>query len=131
MAQYKNLSEPARQAGEGLREVKDALFDEKIMPWFTGVFGVVLVAIVVWLYCGMGRAPKFGEAIGSSLLALALCGMFIFRFFGWRRVYRRYNRGEKGERLVDDALDDLRAWGWVSILADLCPTFRTAARRRR
>ena len=102
---------PLPQAGQSLRQMRDDLFDKVVLWIFLGV-AVVSFAALEWFrkYCNMPPEPWIW-----TIIAVAAAGISAWRILKIRSELGNLSLGEKGERVVGQSLDDLRARGYVVI----------------
>jgi hypothetical protein len=103
------LPEVRRLPGQSLREEKERLSDDHLVP-------VVWVPMLFWIVCGVEAVHSWTKTPPSPLFwlmaAIAATG---FAWIGFRRLvpkFQRLNRGMRGELRVAEALDDLRRHGY-------------------
>ena len=96
-------------AGQSIRDEKERLTDNRLIPYyFATVFAWVLWA---WeLYKARTHLPPQPRLL--LFLAVASTGVTIIVFGRLYKSFRNLNRGERGELMVAEALDELRAHGY-------------------
>lgn len=101
-----------RRAGESLREKRERLVDENVPP-------IVFVPFILWFVYFVttlqqqntwARQPRFWLVL--AIIATLIAAVWFRRLLP---IARRLNRGERGERHVADALDELRSDGYTPI----------------
>jgi nuclease-like protein len=98
-----------RRAGQSIRDEKQRLLDDRLMPYLFGPVFLWLICLIesVHRWSNQPPQPRF-----SLCLAIVATG---FSWIGFRRLvpnFRRLNRGERGELQVAEILDELRSYGY-------------------
>lgn len=103
------LPKVLRLAGQSIRDEKERLFEDRLMPyfWITGS---------LWLTCAIEFAHSWTKQppLPRFWLCLAIAATG-FSWIGFRRllpIFRHLNRGERGELRVAEVLDELRGFGY-------------------
>jgi hypothetical protein len=98
-----------RRAGQSIRDEKERLFENRLMPYVFGPAFLWMIFTVEWVRSSSQQPPQPRLWL---CLALAATG---FAWIGYRRLFpqfRNLNRGERGELRVAEILDDLRSSGY-------------------
>ena len=98
-----------RRAGQSIRDEKERLFENRLMPYIVIPLLFWLVAMIELTHAWLDQPPlpRFWVCV-----AVAATG---FSWIGYRRLlpeFRDLNRGERGELRVGEILDDLRGSGY-------------------
>jgi hypothetical protein len=109
----KDKKQPAlkvrRRAGQSIRDEKQRLLDDNLMPYVFGLAFLWLVFLIESIQSWLGQPPQPRFWL---CLAIAATG---FSWIGFRRLlpkFRGLNRGERGELRVAEILDELRSCGY-------------------
>lgn len=101
-----------RLPGQGLREKRDELSDALAgWPAMLAVVGVTILAME-WLYAFGKVQPNIWRGV---LVATVFMVYFVYKAYRTWRKLRTYKRGEEGERIVAQAIEqDLVPLGYVA-----------------
>jgi hypothetical protein len=106
------LPQVRRRAGESLRERREKIVDENVLPAISVlfVFWFIYFAQQIQEWTHAGPQPQLW-------LCIAIVTTVIAAVWFWRllRIARHFNRGERGERHVADVLEELRNDGYRPI----------------
>ncbi|MEY2490449.1 MAG: hypothetical protein QOC70_2391 [Verrucomicrobiota bacterium] len=98
-----------RTAGQSIRDEKERLLENRLMPYVFGPGFLWLIFAVEAIHSWSHEPPQPRVWL---CLAIAVTG---FAWIGYRRLdpqFRNLNRGERGELRVAEILDDLRSSGY-------------------
>lgn len=100
---------PLRQAGQSLREERERILEDKLVPWLFSAAVTTAFAGYEWVRFKMQLpySPWTLTALASVAVAIAM-----WRFFALRPVMRRLKLGLQGELVVGQYLDRLHADGY-------------------
>jgi hypothetical protein len=105
------LKEKARrQAGQSVDEQLDVLVNDKILMYLVVA---VLVVMIVGLEWYRWYFPAPAKPIFSSMIALLVATVCVFRVRSFLKEARNLKQGRDGERLVGEFLERLRETGAV------------------
>ncbi|MBP5351518.1 MAG: NERD domain-containing protein [Fibrobacterales bacterium] len=101
-----------RLPGQGLREKRDELFDALAgWPAMLAVAGVTILTME-WLYAFEKVQPNIWRGVLLAAISMAYFG---YKAYRTRHKLRSYKRGEEGERIVAQAIEqDLVPLGYVA-----------------
>jgi Nuclease-related domain len=106
------LPQVRRRAGESLRERREKILDEKLLP-------IVFVPFFFWLVYVVQQFQQWNHAGPQPQLwlcfAIVATVVSVIWFLRLRPTVRNINRGERGERHVADVLEELRVDGYKPI----------------
>jgi hypothetical protein len=107
----KTLSRPMvqRLPGQSLRDEKQRLFDDWLMPYVYVPFFAWVIWVVESVHSWTKQPPMPGFWF---CFALAVTGISLVGFRRLIPTFRRLNRGEHGELRVAKVLDELRSFGY-------------------
>ncbi len=98
-----------RLAGQSLREEKERLLDDRLIPfYFSAAFLWVLWAFE-YLHAQWKLPLQPTVFLGLAIVATGVCAIVFGRLF---YQFRRLNRGELGELKVAEVLEELRPIGY-------------------
>ena len=99
---------PLRHPGQSLDEQIDDFLDGKVLPYllFPAVFW--LFALILWV---SEHHPEVRSPIPWVCAALLMTVVAVWRLYGVRREIRNIKLGRDGERVVGQALEELRRQG--------------------
>ena len=109
----KNKKQPPlkvrRRAGQSIRDEKERLFENRLLPYVFGPSFLWLIFAVEALHSWTGEPlqPRLWLCVAIAATGVA--------WIGFRRLFpefRNLNRGERGELRVAEILDDLRSFGY-------------------
>jgi hypothetical protein len=103
------LLQVRRRAGQSIREEKERLFENRLMPYAFGPGFVWVIFVVEWVRSSSQTPPQ-----PLFWLCLAVAAT-VLGWVGYCRLlpsFRNLNRGERGELRVAEILDDLRGIGY-------------------
>lgn len=106
---WRPLPPVRRTAGESLRQARERLEENWLLPLVSAVvlsWGFWFVTqMQVWQH----QPPQPGLYLGLAIIVTGVAAIVLGRLFG---VFRNLNRGERGELLVAEQLEELRAMGY-------------------
>jgi hypothetical protein len=103
------LLQVRRRAGQSIRDEKERLLENRLMPYVFGPGVLWLIFVVEWVRSSSKQPP---QPLFWFCLAVAAT---VFGGIGYCRLFpqfRNLNRGERGELRVAEILDDLRSIGY-------------------
>jgi hypothetical protein len=98
-----------RRAGQSIRDEKERLFENRLIPYVFGPGFLWIVFVVEWFRSASKQPP---QPLLWFYLAVAAT---VFCWIGFRRLLPKFgnlNRGERGELRVAEILDELRSSGY-------------------
>lgn len=98
-----------RTAGQSIRDEKERLTDNKLIPYYYSTAFLWLLWAVEEFQAQTHQAPSPRVLLCLAIIATGISVIVLRRLFG---EFRRLNRGEKGELCVAELLDDLRSAGY-------------------
>jgi hypothetical protein len=98
-----------RLAGQSLRDEKERLMDDKLIPFYfaTASLWALWTFEALHAYRQLPLHPKL--FLSMAIIATGVCAIIFRRLF---RRFRNLNRGELGELRVAEALEELRPAGY-------------------
>ena len=106
------LPQVRRRAGESLRERREKIVDENVLPAISVLFVFWFIYFVQqvqeWTHAGPRPQLWLFIAIVATMIAA-------IRFWRLIPIARHFNRGERGERHVADVLEELRSEGYKPV----------------
>ena len=110
MALYENVPTPARRLpGQSLRDQKQQLTENWLIPlYFTAAFCWLLWFVIDQ----QARSQRPPHPKLYLCLAIVATGVLAIKFGRLFAQFRRLNRGERGELLVAEQLEELRSIGF-------------------
>jgi Nuclease-related domain len=103
------LLQVRRRAGQSIRDKKERLLEDRLMPYIFGPGFLWLIFVVESSHSWTGQPPQPRFWL---CLAIAATGL---SWIGFRRLlpkFRGLNRGERGELRVAEILNELRSCGY-------------------
>lgn len=102
----------SRLPGQSLRERRDERFDDESLFPLCAFMGGVVLLVVEWLHVYGGLKPSIWIGVVAFFASLAFCVWSVFKVRRWMRAFRQ---GERGERIVAQAIQrDLAPKGYVA-----------------
>lgn len=101
--------QPLRQAGQSIREERERVFEDKLMPWFFGAAVTSAFAGYEWVRFKMELPYSPWTLTALAAVATAIAA---WRFFALRGKMRNLKLGLQGEIMVGQYLDRLHADGY-------------------
>src|ERR1700738_5137462 len=98
-----------RTAGQSLRDTKDRLLDNVLIPCVFGPAILWMIFLTQLVYSVSKRSPQPTLWLTLALIATIISAL---KFRSLRSLFVRLNRGECAERCVSDVLEDLREFGF-------------------
>jgi hypothetical protein len=103
------LPQVRRRAGESLREKREKIIDEKVLPMICVLLLVWLVYFTQQLQQWNHTGPQPQVWLCIAIITTVVAAVWLWRLFP---IARRINRGERGELHVADVLEELRTEGY-------------------
>ena len=101
-----------RLPGQGLREKRDELFDRSVNEPAMLMLAGWIVLVMEWLHVSGKVQPNIWCGV---VLAASTTVYFGYKVYRYRRKLRAYRKGEEGERIVAQAIEqDLIPLGYVA-----------------
>lgn len=101
-----------RRAGESLRERREKIVDENVLPAISVLFVFWFVYFTQQLQQWTHSGPQPQLWFWIAIVATVVAAIWFSRLIP---IARRFNRGEHGERHVADVLEELRTDGYKPI----------------
>ncbi|MEO7368630.1 MAG: nuclease-related domain-containing protein [Gemmatimonadaceae bacterium] len=107
----KKLPLPAvrRLAGQSLREEKERLTDNRLIPFYFSAASFWALWASEYLHAQWNLPMQPTVFLGLAIVATGVCAIVFGRVF---HQFGRLNRGERGELKVAEALEELRPAGY-------------------
>ena len=106
------LPQVRRRAGESLRERREKIVDENLLPMISVLFVFWFVYFTQELQRWTHSGPQPRLWLSIAIVATLVAAIWFRRLIP---IARRFNRGEIGERHVADVLEELRSDGYKPI----------------
>ena len=106
------LPQVRRRAGESLRERREKMVDDRVLPLISVVVAFWVVYFIQQLQQWSHTGPQ-----AQLWLCIAIVATMVATIRFWRLlpIARHFNRGERGERHVADMLEELRSEGYKPV----------------
>ena len=111
---------PLRFPAQSLAEERDAIWSDKIEPWFTTALLFVLLAGFEW-YRYFSKTPP--HPVMFSACAAAAIALATWRIIRWRPKMRQLRQAIEGEKAVGQFLERLREQGYQVFHDVVAPNF--------
>ena len=98
-----------RLAGQSLRDEKEWLTDNQLVPFYFATASLWLLWLFECLHARGALPLQPTLFLGLAIVATGVCAIVLRRLFS---RFRNLNRGEAGELKVAEVLEDLRAEGY-------------------
>jgi len=106
------LPQVRRRAGESLRERREKIVDENVLPAISVLFVFWFIYFVQQIQEWTHAGPRPQLWLFISIVATIIAAIWFWRLIP---IARHFNRGERGERHVADVLEELRSNGYRPI----------------
>jgi hypothetical protein len=106
------LPKVRRRAGESLRERREKIVDENVLPMISVLFVFWFIYFTQELQEWTHSGPQPRLWLSIAIVATLVAAIWFRRLIP---IARRFNRGERGERHVADVLEDLRSDGYKPV----------------
>ena len=106
------LPQVRRRAGESLRERREKIVDENVLPAISVLFVFWFVYLIQQLQQWSRSGPQPQLWLCIAVITTVIAAVWFWRLL---RIARHFNRGERGERHVADVLEELRTEGYKPV----------------